>query len=134
MKTTRSTSMPSYIKKCPTNRSHIASVFSIAVVCVLLFSMPLIMVPKAMSPDSTEVTRELAHFEGLTVSYVDIEIENGDTISTLAIEYAEHYPGDFASYIRHIADYNSISNPDEIYAGNHLIIPYYSPKRTGGPN
>ena len=73
-------------------------------------------------------------FENLSVSYVDIEIEIGDSISSLAVEYAEHYPGDFESYVRHIANYNNISNPNEIYIGDHIIIPYYTPKETGGIN
>lgn len=58
--------------------------------------------------------------------YTSVQIEPGDTLWTLADRYAdkEHY----VSQDQYIAEVMSMNHLDDenIYAGNYLILPYYS--------
>lgn len=57
--------------------------------------------------------------------YTSIKIESGDTLWGIADEYISQFNVSKAEYIDEICRINGISE-DEIYAGNHIVIPYYS--------
>lgn len=58
--------------------------------------------------------------------YTSIEIEEGDTLWSIASEYMspDHYDS-INDYIVEIKEMNGISS-DTIHSGNHLIVSYYS--------
>ena len=89
----------------------------IAVVLVLVFTL------------SYHALLSQANTELGDVSYkyfTSVQIEPGDTLWTLADRYAdkEHY----VSQDQYIAEVMSMNHLDDenIYAGNYLILPYYS--------
>lgn len=59
--------------------------------------------------------------------YKSITVERGDTLWHYAKEYGDQrYYEDCNAYIREVKSINSLRG-DEITAGCHLILPYYSP-------
>lgn len=58
--------------------------------------------------------------------YKSITVEGGDTLWHYAQEYGDqHYYEDCNAYIREVKNINSLQS-DQITAGCHLILPYYS--------
>lgn len=57
--------------------------------------------------------------------YTSIEIQSGDTLTKIAQEHMEYYPGTLKDYINEVKYMNAMSN-DTIYSGTYLYIPYYS--------
>ncbi len=57
-------------------------------------------------------------------SFVSIEIEQGDTLTSIAKEYAKS-EADFEDYINEVKNINSIKD-DTIHAGCYLMIPVYT--------
>lgn len=71
----------------------------------------------------------LASTEDKEVSYkyfTSIQIESGDTLWSIAEEYADaaHYDSK-NDYIKEVKSINNLRN-DEIMSGQYLVIPYYS--------
>lgn len=56
--------------------------------------------------------------------YTSVMVESGDTLWTLADEYASLEYRDYNAYIKEVKDLNHISS-DDIHAGSYLILPYY---------
>lgn len=58
--------------------------------------------------------------------YTSVQIQPGDTLWSLADRYAdcEHYASQ-EQYITEVMNMNHLTGED-IYAGNYLILPYYS--------
>ena len=56
--------------------------------------------------------------------YKSIEVHPGDTLSMYAETYGEHYRS-YEDFIEEVCVINSIEE-DELKAGNHIIVPYYS--------
>lgn len=56
--------------------------------------------------------------------YTSILIENGDTLWSLAQEYADTHYADIQSYIEEVIFINHLDST-EILEGNYLILPYY---------
>jgi len=59
--------------------------------------------------------------------YKNITIASGDTLSSIADEYAdeEHYSSK-QKYIKEVMQMNHLESADEIYAGTKIFVPYYS--------
>lgn len=53
-----------------------------------------------------------------------IEIENGDTLWSIASDYISYEYDDMNDYIEEIKKSNGLHS-DSIHAGNYLVIPYY---------
>lgn len=57
--------------------------------------------------------------------YTSIEVTSGDTLWTIATDHmGMHYDSE-TDYIKEVMQMNALHN-DTIYAGQHLVIPYYS--------
>lgn len=59
-------------------------------------------------------------------SFVSIEIEHGDTLTSIAQEYAKS-EADYKDYIEEVKTINSIKD-DTIHSGCYLLVPVYSSK------
>ena len=57
--------------------------------------------------------------------YTSVKIEEGDTLWSMADEYIGNFNLSKAEYIKEICQINDISK-NEIYAGDYIVIPYYS--------
>lgn len=57
-------------------------------------------------------------------SFVTIEIEEGDTLSSIAKEYALSEAG-YADYIAEVKSINNLKN-NTIHAGCYLLVPVYN--------
>lgn len=72
-----------------------------------------------------------AQEEGCTVNYKyfgSIMIEPGDTLTSIAQQYAgEHYDS-IIEYVNEVVSINHLDSEHEIIAGEYLIVPYYSTK------
>lgn len=60
--------------------------------------------------------------------YTSVMVMPGDTLSSIASAYGEHYD-DTEAHIREIMLCNHLGE-DVIYAGTYLIVPYYSSEFT----
>lgn len=59
-------------------------------------------------------------------SFISIEIEQGDTLTSIAQEYAKS-EADYKDYIEEVKCINSIKD-DTIHSGCYLLVPIYSSK------
>lgn len=57
-------------------------------------------------------------------SFISIEIENGDTLTSIAKEYAKS-EADYQDYIEEVKCINSIKD-DTIHHGCYLLVPIYT--------
>ena len=57
--------------------------------------------------------------------YTSIRVESGDTLWTIADEYVGGFNVSKSDYIAEVCQINGISE-DNIYAGDNIIVPYYS--------
>lgn len=57
--------------------------------------------------------------------YVSIRVESGDTLWTIADKYVEGFNLSKTNYIQEVCQINGISE-DNIKAGDHIVVPYYS--------
>lgn len=57
-------------------------------------------------------------------SYVSIQVQNGDTLWSIAESYTESYDIKINDYINEVKSMNSLSS-DDIHTGSFLIIPTY---------
>lgn len=99
-------------------RKHIFQlVFALVFICLVIFGVNSI-ISKAASAKEAEVSYKY---------YKNICVEAGDTLSSIADSYADdaHYPT-IESYIKEVRFMNHLEEEDKIYAGDYLIIPYYS--------
>lgn len=58
--------------------------------------------------------------------YTDIEIKAGDSMWDIALRYMTEEYSSPEQYIREVAQINDLSDPDHIYDGQHIAVPYYS--------
>ena len=58
-------------------------------------------------------------------SFISIEIENGDTLTTIAQAYAVS-EAEYEDYIQEVMQINNLKN-DTIHAGCYLMVPVYTP-------
>lgn len=57
--------------------------------------------------------------------YASIQIQNGDSLWSIADEYAdEHYTGRF-EYVSEVAEINGIHMNDRLISGEYIVVPYY---------
>lgn len=98
-------------------RRHIMiSILTLCTVIILAFSIFSI---QTNAKDASEVP-EIKY-------YTSIMIESGDTLWTIAAEYmGEHYESE-SDYIEEVMRMNALRD-ETIYAGQHLVIPYYAGK------
>lgn len=57
--------------------------------------------------------------------YTSIRVESGDTLWTIADKYVGGFNVSKSDYIAEVCQINGISE-DNIYAGDNIIVPYYS--------
>lgn len=58
-------------------------------------------------------------------SFISIELQDGDTLSSIAEEYALS-PSEYRSYIAEVKSINNLKS-DTIHSGCYLMIPVYMP-------
>lgn len=64
------------------------------------------------------------HHTHYTKTFTSIEIENGDTLTSIAEEYAIS-EADYESYIEEVKNINNLKS-DNIHTGCYLMIPIYT--------
>lgn len=90
----------------------------------LIFTVCLIM-GLAISYNSI-VSHAENNIEGIAFKYyTDIEVEYGDSLWSIAGEYADSHYSSKLEYIREVKSINHLSG-DSIREGQTLVIPYYS--------
>ena len=89
---------------------------ALTVILVLFFTISY----HAIISHATEADTEISY-----KYYKSIEIENGDTLWTLADTYAGEQYASTQDYIDEVIHINHLSD-DTIIAGQYLIVPYYS--------
>lgn len=90
--------------------------FTVSIICTLTLGLT---VMKTNAKDSSEIP-EVKY-------YTSIDVFRGDTLWTIAGEYADGHYKTTEDYIKEVMSINSLSD-ETIYAGQHLIVPYYSVK------
>lgn len=71
------------------------------------------------------VSHATGHIEDVSYKYyTSVMIENGDTLWSLAQEYADGHFDSTEAYIYEVMQINHLQN-EEITAGNFIILPYY---------
>ena len=58
--------------------------------------------------------------------YKSITIEYGSSLYSIACEYADSSKGTIDDYINEVRSINHLSEEEDIYSGQNIIIPYYS--------
>lgn len=58
--------------------------------------------------------------------FTNYELEYGDTLWSIAEEYADHHYASVEDYIEEVCTINSIAKDACLLSGTSLIIPYYS--------
>ena len=74
-----------------------------------------------MAAGKSKASEENASFK----YYTSIEIEQGDTLWSIASEYMSAEYDSIQDYIEEVKELNQLG-PDDIHAGQYLMIPYYS--------
>lgn len=58
--------------------------------------------------------------------YKSYEIQQGDTLSSIAAAHLGEQAGSLKEYIEEVCFINHLEKDDIIYSGSYLVIPYYS--------
>lgn len=105
-----------YRRQKELKRHLLISVFVLCIAIILAFNIFSI---QTNAKDASEVI-EIKY-------YTSIVVTSGDTLWTIASEYmGGHYKSE-AEYIEEVMHMNTLED-ETIYAGQHLVIPYYSCK------
>ena len=91
----------------------VASICIITVLTVMVSAIKSKAVSETADPDSCKY-------------YTSIEISKGDSIWSLASEYIDSHYESKEAYIDEVIQINSLSDADDIVAGEYIIMPYYS--------
>ncbi len=97
-------------------RSLSQIIFFVFIIVATVFAL------SRMSDSSS--THVQAAIDESRITYLSVPIVAQDTLSKIAAEYYSDEFGSMENYVSRIKQYNSLSS-DEIYAGNHLIVPIY---------
>ncbi len=99
-------------------RKHIFQlVFAVCFICFIVLGANSLISKAGTSKDA----------ESSFKYYKNIPVEQGDTLLSIADTYAdkEHYAS-ADKYVREVRLMNHLEEDDTVYAGDYLIIPYYS--------
>ena len=94
------------------------SIFAIAIILVVTLGILLGSSINALASSDKDISSYNKY-------YVSIRVESGDTLWTIADEYVEGFNITKADYIQEVCQINGISE-DNIKAGDHIVVPYYS--------
>lgn len=96
-------------------RRYLMSAMIIAIVLVLSGAVGGF-ISRAQSPDEETQYKYYTH---ITVAY-------GETLWSIADQYMSEEYESKEAYINEIVQINNIDNENELYAGNTIVVPYYS--------
>lgn len=91
----------------------------ILTLCIILCGV--ILGSSIMSAGKSRASEESASFK----YYTSIEIHQGDTLWSIACDYMGTEYDSIQDYIDEVKELNQLG-PDDIHAGQYLMIPYYS--------
>jgi nucleoid-associated protein YgaU len=98
-------------------RQYMLLAFAVAVVVFLSIFIASTVMTNAQGDDFTPEYKY----------YTSITVHANDTIWDVAAQnYSEDHYKNMNEYIKEICSINSISDPNRLYAGESLIVPYYS--------
>ena len=60
--------------------------------------------------------------------YTSVTVESGDSLWQIAGDYIDSHYDSRESYIAEVRSINHLADNDSIYAGQILIVPYFSPE------
>jgi len=106
-----------FLNKINKSNTFICKLASVVVIMVALFLIVLLLLPEREAYAENTSAK--------TYSIISVQIEEGDSLWSLASEY---YTKEFASvnaYITEIKRMNGLSS-DTLYAGNYLLIPHFT--------
>lgn len=90
------------------------------VAALVLFMVALFLVVLFVLPERKAAAGDSVSTYGIT----SVQIEEGDSLWSLASEYYSEEFISIANYIEEIKRMNNLSS-DTLYAGNYILIPYY---------
>ncbi len=64
--------------------------------------------------------------EPLFKYYKSIQVQPGDTLYDLSLEYVNPEMNDVDSFIEEVLYINNLEEDSTLYAGNFIVVPYYS--------
>lgn len=93
-------------------------------ILLLFFSLVLIFTISFLIVSFSAQASDMDHLTSYKY-YKSIQIANGDTLWSIAQNNMDENYSNAAQYITEIKQMNALSS-DQIFAGNYLLIPYYS--------
>lgn len=106
-----------YLNKISKSNTFICKVASVVVIMVALFLIVLLLLPERAAYADNSTSK--------TYSITSVQIEEGDSLWSLASEYYTEEFESLNSYITEIKRMNGLSS-DTLYAGNYLLIPHFT--------
>lgn len=106
-----------YLNKINKSNTFICKLASVVVIMVALFLIVLLLLPeRAAYAENTSAK---------TYSITSVQIEEGDSLWSLASEYYTEEFDSVNAYISEIKRMNGLSS-DVLYAGNYILIPQFT--------
>jgi len=103
------------------NKTEIPYIFIAKVAAILLFMVALFLVVLFVLP---ERAASAGNNTGKTYTITSVQIEEGDSLWSLASEYYTEEFSSVSAYISEIKRMNGLSS-DTLYAGSYLVIPRF---------
>ena len=91
---------------------------------VIIFSVIIILTISFLIVSFSAQASDLEHTASYKY-YKSIQVENGDTLWSIAQNNMDEHYSNTSEYVAEVKQMNSLRS-DQIFAGNYLIIPYYS--------
>ena len=92
------------------------------VACLLLFMVALFLIVLFVFPEKSAAAGDTA---GRTYSIESVQIEEGDSLWSIASDYYTEEFSSISDYITEIKRMNGLSS-DMLYADNYLLVPCYT--------
>lgn len=109
-------------KKTGKFSTYAIAFLSVLLLCTISFTVAYVSATRANAASKATTTARTT-YEVQTVFYT---VEKGDSISYIASQYIEDFPGSFLEYQQLICEKNGIMNPSRISEGDVLRIPVYT--------
>lgn len=103
------------------NKTEVPYIFIGKVAAIFLFMIALFLVVLFVLPERTAAAGNAA---GRTYTITSVQIEEGDSLWSLASEYYTEEFSSVSAYISEIKRMNGLSS-DKLYAGSYLVIPCF---------
>lgn len=93
-------------------------VLSISIVVLLISTMFLFNPFTSLAKEQDNLTL-YKYYNSVIVGY-------NDSLSSIATQYCDLSATNYDSYIKEVCEINHLQDPDDLVAGNYIVVPYYS--------